>query len=104
MLGTYIFAGITVGAVLFMARFLIAICGPNGKPAPVAYLARVAPEHDGPPGFESDGRKDRFNSEDEACVHSRRPAPVHAQREHPRRATGWRRFVARRARRTRSEG
>src|SRR5689334_3406720 len=103
MLGTYVFVGITVGAVLFMVRFLIAICGPEGKAAPFAYLAGLAPEHDDPSGWEGDRKEKCVNGEAETRAHPRRPLPVHA-RHKPRRVPAWRGFVARGGRRTRSEG
>src|SRR5690348_6935485 len=104
MLGTYVFVGITVGAVLFMVRFLIAICGPEGKAAPFAYLAGLAPEHDDPSRCEGDRTEKCVNGQAETCPHSRRAFLVHARHQHPRRVPAWRGFVARGARRTRSEG
>ncbi len=47
------FAGITTGAMVFLLRFLVAICGPLGKAPQTAYLAKVAP-HAGTPDGESE--------------------------------------------------
>jgi|SRR5581483_3266659 len=93
MLGTYIFLAITVAAVLFMIRFLIAICGVEGEDSPVAYAARFAPERNGPSG--SEHRNQEYASgEYERRTYPCRVVPIRAGHEGRRPANAWKDFVA----------
>ncbi len=87
--------------VLFMLRFLFAICGPEGKAAPVAYMARFAPEHDGPSGCEADRNQKSVIGEMEHVLTRAAWFPF-MRYEAPRR--GWRGLAARPGHRTGSRG
>ena len=50
---TLIFGAICVAGILFMLRFLVAICGAAGKVARVGYAVQIRPESD---GGEGDGK------------------------------------------------
>ena len=89
MLGTLTFAAITLGAVVFLLRFLVAIFGPDGKAPKTAYLTRITPEKDTPGGDSEvcEGGPRR------SIVAHRGVAPIHAQRGE-RRSNNQRRAIA----------
>lgn len=83
MVVTVIFAAITLAAVVFLLRFLVAICGPEGKPPHIVRLARVAPERGDPAGG-WEQRGDAGLSLERGTFARHRVVPFHARRgEHP---------------------
>lgn len=72
-----IFAAITLPAVLFLLRFLIAICGQEGRAPHVVHLAQVAPERDDPAGGQEDHDDSVLSLVRGTCAH-RRIVPMHA--------------------------
>jgi len=83
MLATMIFAAILLGAVVFMLRFLVAICGQEGKAPRIVYMAQVAPECGDPAGGQKEPGGTALFLDRGTLVH-RRTVPTHArQGVHP---------------------
>ncbi|MGZ5702701.1 MAG: hypothetical protein ACXWIM_17680, partial [Burkholderiales bacterium] len=73
---------LVVGALLFLVRFLVAICGRDGNAPHIAYLAQVAP--DGPAGGEDD-EDGRILAVQAATLTHRSLVPIHVRHGEQRR-------------------
>jgi hypothetical protein len=76
MMVPLIFAAIMLGAIVFLLRFLAAICGPEGKAPHIVYLAESVPRRGDPAGGQEEQGDCNLGLERGTFVH-RRTIPIH---------------------------
>jgi hypothetical protein len=87
MLLTPILVTICTSSVLFMVRFLIAICGREGRAAQLGYLVQVWPEHDSGEDGESERDQDVFPQHADSPIPLGRVIPMYPHLLKTRRTT-----------------